>query len=199
MEFVNIGLLYESMFMAIKQCAGTGMVHTSHETCYMQILACLIGLTGTDFTRNLPLMGVKKLWSLLAEKNVWAGVLQSFDVQYFAMDPDAASDLLVARVYLENYRKHISGVSSSLNGVLGALARCPKLSDRTKTLLPSESRVQATIRNINWLLRYWACDQPCRTDPSENWSTPCPDPITEEYGFKMNPHRKHAVVWADEA
>lgn len=165
---------------------------------YMQVLACLIGLTGTDFTRNLPLVGVKKIWGMLAERGMWDGILQSFDMQESTLDPGEAGDRFIARIYLENYSKHVSGVPSSLESVLCALSSCSKLSDRTKTLLPSDERVRVTIRNINWLLKYWMCQQPCRKDSSAEWMDPCPDPVTLNFGFGMNPSRKNAVVWADE-
>lgn len=125
MEFVNIPLLYESMCSAIRQCAGTGRVQTSHDARYMEMLACLIGLTGTDFTRNLPLLGVRKVWDMLPGRDVWSGIVQAYDTELLCLDVPSARDQLVGRMYYETYRKHIDGPARNLSATLLALQKTP--------------------------------------------------------------------------
>lgn len=67
----------------------------------MELLACLIAFTGTDFTRGLPRIGVKKLWNMLPDKRVWPGVIQAYDVEAKGLDINGACDGLVARLYAE--------------------------------------------------------------------------------------------------
>lgn len=62
-----------------------------------------------------------------------------------------------------------------------------------------------TIRNCNWLLKYWECNQPVMMPPpvSEqggdvwDYSAVYPDPVCELYGFKRADARKDAVQWSD--
>lgn len=50
MEYLNIPLLFQVMHDAMLQCGGRN-VDTPHARCLMRILASLIAITGTDFTR----------------------------------------------------------------------------------------------------------------------------------------------------
>lgn len=223
MEFVHIPLLYESLKAAFRQCAGTGRLRNSHEPHYMEMLSCLIGLTGTDFSRNLPLLGVRKIWDMLSDKDVWPGVLHAFNVGSRSLDVEDCCNRLIARMYYEAYRKHISGVEVSLASVLHAISHAPKLSERTKKLMPAHGRVSTTVRNVNWLLLYWRCAQAPRDGATGDWlhEEACPDPVCEvrtapppaprraptrgrpmtfcgqDYGFKAAPSRKNAVAWLD--
>ena len=55
-EYVDVRLLYESLVRdVIPQCLGRNSLpsHAGHE---ISMLVCLIGLSGTDFTRGLPLV-----------------------------------------------------------------------------------------------------------------------------------------------
>jgi hypothetical protein len=72
----------------------------------------------------------------------------------------------VARVYASKYHSHIKGGPASLRGVLDTL-QSSKLSQRTRDALPSAGRVACTVRNVNWLIRYWR--EPTLTpDPLES-------------------------------
>lgn len=202
MEYVMIPLLYECIYLAMRQCAGTGSrSRSSHDSRYMEMLACLIGLTGTDFTRKLPLVGVKKVWGVLAESRIWNGLLTSYNPDELSLDVDQACDALVSGLYNEVYKRHIPSSQGTLVDVLQDLANAPKLSDLTKKRLPTAGRVDATIRNINWLLQYWRCKQPERASDGDEWqySRACPDPVCDLYGFRKSTGRKCAVQWLDEA
>lgn len=199
MEYVNIPLLYDSLFLAVHQMSGTSyQSSTSHDGRYMEMLACLIGLTGTDFTRHLPMIGVKKIWDMIADKAVFASFLHAYDPQALSLHAHSACNLLVSRLYAEAYRKHV-GFSSDLNIVLEALHKS-KLSGRTKSMLPTVGRVDTTVRNINWLLQYWRCNEIRRDETSGEWqyAEACPNPVDDVYGFKMSNRRSCAVQWLDE-
>jgi hypothetical protein len=78
---------------------------------------------------------------------------------------------------------------------------------RTKGQLPSVARIEATIKNINWLLIYWKCLPPVPTvvpdaqqeiDSVPIWdhSVCFPDAVSTEYGFKRA-KANGPVQWLD--
>ena len=64
--------------------------------------------------------------------------------------------------------KHVDK-GAPLDTTLAQIARSP-LSDRTKRMIPSATTLQCTIKNINWLLRYWT-------------EHDFPDPIQPQFGY----------------
>ena len=171
----------------------------------MRMLACLIGMTGTDFSRALPHLGPKKVWDMLSMKHVWPGLLRSYDPSTGQMVPGDICDHFVRHLYTDKFAKHAKG--GTLEEVLQSLAGS-KLSDKTKNELPTLPRVDVTMRNINWMLFYWECRQPLRAPKPENeeerktgkvwiYDHVCPDPMQEKYGFKKSDNRKCAVQWLD--
>ena len=100
---------------------------SSHDNHRMKILASLIGLTGTDFTRSLPHLSPPKIWEALNNKTIWFGLLRAFDYQTDRMVVADACDMLVAQLYKNNYPKHTHG--GSLKNVLSSL-QSSKLSVR---------------------------------------------------------------------
>ena len=75
----------------------------------------------------------------------------------------------MACIYAAKYATHVSGTPASLNHVFEALHHS-KLSQRTRDSLPSVGRVVCTVRNVNWLLRYW------------REASVVPDPLQQEAG-----------------
>ena len=212
-EYVNIGALYESMFLAMKQASGTNISsRTSHDQYFMLILASLIGLCGTDFTRNIPCVGVKRLWDLIADRSMWGAIIRSFDIETCQLVESEACNRLVAGIYLNVYNKHTNGVPSNLRAILSALSNSSKLSERTKKLLPSYERVAVSVRNVNWVLYYWrALEPPLRdipvdadpsnTAPADTWrfDLSFPDPMQPDvFGFSRSKNRKNAICYADD-
>jgi hypothetical protein len=196
MEYINVPLIYHSMCEALRQCSGVGGGFNQHEKHYMEMLSCLVALTGTDFTRNIPLIGVDKLWELMAIKEVWNGFTMAFDVETGSLCVDKACDSFIARLYCHKFPKHARG--NTLTGVLTTLKS--KLGKRSVELLPSEARMQVTIKNTNWLLKYWMCTEPLEgPDGQWDYQAACPDPICPEYGFgyRETPSGKRVVVWGD--
>ena len=97
------------------------------------------------------------------------------------------------------YSKHVRN-DSTLSTVLRDLQTTTKISENVKAALPSVARVCTTAKNINWLLQYWRCEQPVWDETNGVWvrDIACPDPVSDEYGFKIN-SRRHAVVeWLDQ-
>lgn len=118
------------------------------------------------------------------------------------------------RIYQEKFNKQTNCISSSLglskvlSGILSS-----GLSDRTKSLLPTKERVIVTIKNSNWLLRYWDCIEPRMNSPinednslksndksNDIWdhSISYPNPVCNEFGFKWSSNKKNpSVQWLD--
>lgn len=150
-EYVNIPALYSHLHDVILQCTGR-LESPSHGAHGMSMLLALIGLTGTDYTRNLPQVSGKLVFSLLPE--LWTPLMRSYNPATGQMDVAVAADQVVARVYASKYHAHVKFQPNSLSSVLGAL-QSSKLSQRTRDTLPSAGRVACTVRNVNWLIRYW--------------------------------------------
>jgi hypothetical protein len=81
-----------------------------------------------------------------------------------------ATDKLIAVIYAMKYEKHVES-THGMEAVLTDICKA-KLSQRTKESLPSPERVDATIRNVNWVLIYWRCGE-------------CPSPIAPQFGYKQ--------------
>ena len=173
-EYVSIHALYEGLRDAIAQ--GTGRIrmptHAGHE---ITMLIALIALTGTDFSRNLPQMSGRTVFSWLPD--IWPALMQAYlpdGGTVGRLEQTRATDQLVALLYRTKFPKHVGQVSgASLQAVLAAL-QGSSISDRVKQSLPSYERVACTVRNANWVLAYWTCE-------------PAPDPIQPEYGFRLLP------------
>jgi hypothetical protein len=156
---------------AIKQCTGRVDMptHRGHE---MEMLVALIGLTGTDFSRNLPQLSGKTVHEYLPD--IWTALAMSYDPAATALRVPEATDLLVAHLYRTKFRR-LQPCDSGLAPMLDAL-KSSTLAQRTKDSLPSVGRVQCTVRNANWVLAYWS---------REDGETP--DPIQPAYGFRTLP------------
>lgn len=183
-EFVHVNALHTLLLQAIAQSSGrvTVPTHAGHE---MAMLVALIALTGTDFTRNLPQLGGKTLFSWLPD--IWGVLAASFDPVRDQLSVEPAVDLLVTRLYASKFPRHLATNScDTLDDTLAQLRRAPKMGQRLRDSLPSADRVRCTVRNVNWLLKYWGCtaDHPVP-----------PDPVQPEYGFVRLPNG--ATEYAD--
>ena len=124
----------------------------THSQHFMSMLIALIGLTGTDFTRNMPQLSGRAVFGLLPD--LWLALIQTSDPQTGQMSVQGGTDSLVARIYACKYATHVKAPPTTLHHVFEALHHS-KLSQRTRDSLPSVPRVACTVRNANWLLRYW--------------------------------------------
>jgi len=131
-EWVDIRLLREGM----------------STLCPLRPMIALIALTGTDYSRNLPLVKPKKLWGIM-------GSIQSnfhcFTESGF-VDVRGAMDMLVASIYRQLFRQQCRG--DDFDGVMKSLGGS-RLSNRYKQLLPSNGRALCTLKNANFIFRYW--------------------------------------------
>lgn len=137
----------------------------------LHCLVALIALTGTDYSRNLPLVKPKRLWTLLP--TVLPVLLRCFRLEapsgepadptmptFMAqLDVAYAVDTLIPVIYRGMFPVHISESCDSFGATLAKL-RSSRLADRTKQLLPSESRAACTLKNANFLLLYWTSANP---------------------------------------
>lgn len=158
----------------IPQCLDRGAL-PSHEGHEVAMLVGLIGLTGTDFTRGLPLLSGKAVYEQLP--HIWLRLAAAYDPGARQLRPDAALDRVVAALYQRKYERHAA--PGALDEVLAALAGS-RLSESTRRHLPTRAALHCNVRNTNWLLKYW--DEPAY-----------PDPIQPEFGFeRVNGAVRHA-------
>ena len=75
-EYVNVPFLYTALRDVILQCTAR-MDSPTHCRHYMSMLLALIGLTGTDYTRNMPQVSGKTVFGLLS--SVWLPLMRSFN------------------------------------------------------------------------------------------------------------------------
>jgi len=165
-EYVDVRLLFDALrCTVVPQCTGRAPV-TSHAGHEISMLVCLIGLSGTDFTRGLPLVSGKTIYDYLPA--LWTRLAMSYNPATRQLVPDAALDLVVALIYHLKFERHSD--SGPLDAVLHSIATSEKLSSKTRERLPTRETMHCTVRNVNWLLRYWH-------------EADYPDPVQPEFGF----------------
>jgi hypothetical protein len=118
---------------------------------------------GTDFSRNVPLLGPKRMWEALPK--ISAPLVQAVRGEG-ALNSKAFLNLVIGRMYAMHYSRHVSATYPlTLATVLDALHRS-RLSNTTKGKLPTPERMATTLRNVEWVIRYWstengAVETPC--------------------------------------
>jgi hypothetical protein len=168
-EYVNVLALYEGLRDVISQSVGrvTLPMHRGHE---MAMLISLIALTGTDFSRHMPQLSGKTMYSYLP--SIWMTLAIVYDPASNSLRVDEAVDRLVALIYKTKFQKHVKGSGMSLESVLLEI-QASGISQRTRDSMPSVGRMACTVRNANWVLAYWTCQNPP------------PDPLQPAYGFML--------------
>jgi hypothetical protein len=177
-EYVNIPALYQALSDVCAQCMDR-MKSPTHSQHLMSMLIALIGLTGTDFTRSMPQLSGRSVFGLLPD--LWLPLMGSYDPGQGQLDLGRASDNLVACIYASKYASHVKTPPTSLRHVFETLHQS-KLSQRTRDSLPSVQRILCTIRNVNWLIKYWR-------EPSL-----VPSPLLQEEGVAKFGFVKHNGV-----
>ena len=150
-EYVSIPLLHSRLRDAMAQCLGRGRT-PSHDGHLMSMLVGLIGLTGTDFSRQMPQVSGRTVFGYLAD--LVPQLLICYDPARGQLDVSLATDKLVAGIYAQKFHSHLKSRPVNLEAALCTL-RASKLSERTVTSLPSSAQIRCTVRNVNWILRYW--------------------------------------------
>lgn len=293
-EYVNIPALYNGMVSLFQRIGSPGgcnhaLTRDPFRHHYMRLLAVIIGLGGTDFSRGLPLIGPYTMWEMIMDNPSMVESLKSlYSVRRGQVRVQDACHGLACSLYMAKFASHFEKASSlpqecasvlrklksqkhqsngsgamdkfvakstgkrahsmsstsrstsepsmcstakpdvecstsepskAAHGVddgydsdrcdfaggykkmEDTLKRCSSLSEKTLGMLPGLKRVDATFRNINWILRYWECTLPVEKEPSadaddeqssaatnalERWdySACYPHPVCPEYGFK---------------
>ena len=167
-EYVNVHALYEGLMQAVGQSTGRIRIptHAGHE---MAMLIALIALTGTDFSRNLPQMSGRSVYSWLPD--IWPTLANAYHPGMGCLVQEHAVNRLVALLYRTKFPKHTHAGDGGLSDVLRDL-QGSSISARVKESLPTYERIACTVRNANWVLAYWTCG-------------PAPDPIQPNYGFRL--------------
>lgn len=168
-EWVNVDLLRKGLIdcMGYKQQTILPMI-------------ALIAITGTDFSRGLPYVGPRRLVKILGIFSTTRRALGEGG----CIDPEPTLDSLVSLIYASLYRAHVD--EGPFKDVICRLTTTPSLSKRLREKLPSESQALTTLRNANFLFKYWAADEPEAPDSM----------IKGLYGFRMGERGK--VEWDDD-
>ena len=183
-EWVDVDLLREGISIAIFQMVMPPLV--PWQDWQLHCLIVLIALTGTDFSRNLPLVKPKKLWAMVSD--ILPTLIRCFRMQAeqpqaeaviqpkVYVDVEQTTETLVPVIYKGIFPAHVR--ESHSFGAAMASIRASKLGERTKQLLPSEGRAACTVQNANFLLQYWTMSSP--------------DSMKKGYGFRIE---GNAVAW----
>ena len=166
-EFVCVDRLYDFIrrkFHAAARAPGP-------EWWEVKLFIALLGLSGTDFTRNLPLVSPAKMWASLPL------IVRTFQMEDDVRIHMAQGKRLVELLYAEAFPKHIDCFAHQS---VWTQAQASKLGQRNKALIPTDRRIECTLRNVNFLLAYWL-------------RFAAPERI-EEYGFRLE---GGGVAWDD--
>ena len=139
----------------------------------IKLFITLLGLSGTDFTRNLPLVSPQRMWDNLPL------IVHAFDMESAVTVNIPQCKRMVELLYAETFPKHIDIYSHSS---VWQQAQGSKLGARNKDLIPTDKRILCTLRNLNFLMSYWLASR-------------APE-ATEEYGFREDA-ATGTLMWAD--
>ena len=138
----------------------------------IKLFITLLGLCGTDFTRNLPLISPHKMWGALPL------IVRTFEMEGCHCIQMAQGKRIVELLYAEAFPKHIDSFSRRS---VWTQAQASKLGQRNKALIPTDARIMCTLRNLNFLLAYWL-------------EFEAPERI-QDFGFRTN--ETGVIVWDD--
>ena len=169
-EFIDIDTLHHCIKTAFFRASrGKG-----HGHCWeIKLFITLLGLSGTDFTRNLPLVSPVKIWAclpLVAQTFSMAGDTNTIDQDQ--------GKRIVELLYHEAFPKHIDPYSRAS---IWHQAQVSKLGAKNKALIPTDARIRCTLRNLNFLMAYWL-------------EFRAPERI-QDYGFRVS--TEGTVEWDD--
>jgi hypothetical protein len=169
LEFIAIDKLHTILKTIFRQAARGRQYGNWWE---IKLFITLLGLAGTDFTRNLPLVSPSKIWASLPL------VMQTFTMENDLQIHAEQGKRLIELLYAEAFPKHIDPFSRKS---IHQQAQMSKLGDRNKGLIPTDARIVCTLKNLNFLMVYWMRFTP-------------PDDITG-YGFRVT--ETGAIEWDD--
>lgn len=178
-EWVHIDQLRRGMVKAFQQMNGKELLKT-WPGWELDCLLALIGLTGTDYTRGLPWVGPKKLWTILPHiLSSLVNICCENTNDGFSLNPEQTATVLYGVIYAKVYGSHVKNTQGLFSSVMKELDSS-KLSSKTKSMFPSYERAVCTAKNINFLWAYW--------------NNCAPDSLEGKFGFR---ERGDAVEWDD--
>lgn len=186
-EYVHINRLFrtvrDSMTISVTSHVRSLATETTrdHE---MRILALLIAMAGTDFSKGMPYVSPNKVWENLGL--IWKPLSECYDPATMRLDVTQTVNTVVSRLYANVYRRHITNDRIPMHLVADCLKRHSELSTSVKTRLPEEKNVTCLVKNANWVLSYWLC-------PADG---SYPDPIDPEFGYART--KKGVPCYEDE-
>jgi len=138
------------------------------------ILIFMVLLCGCDYSKKLPRIGVRSVWENMNTLVPAMMQCSSYENDIFSVDVDLTINTMIVGLYVRVYSKHIpeKKTTSTMSSVLHQLKNS-KLSDKTKQDLPTHATLNTMIRNIEWVINYWAIengDPVCCVDGSNGYS-----------------------------
>jgi hypothetical protein len=166
-EWVNIDCLRSGM-VAIMRATKPREILITWTQWEIDCLIALIGITGTDYSRGLPLIKPKKIWTMLPTLLPLL-TNRCFEVLHdeARLVPVRSADILYRTIYASQFKSHVKD-SYSYQAVWDSLQQS-KLSKRNKDAFPSFARAITTCLNVNFILEYWNGHKP--------------DSMMPDYGF----------------
>jgi hypothetical protein len=153
--WVDMQLLYHVIARAMKQSGYTRAISTKtfepfndREAVFTATFLMLCA--GTDFSRNIPMIGPKKIWDYLPEIAIPA--IQALKGGE-EINENMFLNLVVGKMYSMTYTKHCVCVPQ-YERVLISL-KSSGLSQGTKDRFASMEKMRNTIKNILWVTKYW--------------------------------------------
>jgi len=144
------------------------------------ILSFLVLLCGCDYSKKLPRIGVKTLWDNVDMIVPAIVACTSYTNNVFVVDTTVSIDGLIASLYARTYTRHVR-LNSAGGGAIGSgmdtvltMLHSSSLSEKTKQDLPTRVSLCTTLRNIEWVINYWAI---------ENGDPACP--VDGTHGFRI--------------
>jgi hypothetical protein len=154
-EVVCVGTLLRMLHAACVQAVGPELVMAEEHLTH--ILVCVMLLCGSDYSRGIPRVGAKVLWEML-DIVVPAFVAAShMSHNAIVVDADYCTDVVFGEIYRAKFGKHVRAEEASFAAVRADLMGS-KLSYAVKDSIPTPGHVACTLKNLAWVMHYWALD-----------------------------------------
>ena len=158
--WVDMQLLFTVISHAMRQSGSSKAISTQtfatfsdEDSVFTAVFLMLCA--GTDFSRNLPLIGAKRIWDCLPDIAVPAIQALKGGSQ---LNETMFMNLVAGKLYGLIYCNHLTCPPSVPFERILASLKASKLSQGTKNKFPSSQRLQNTIKNLNWVTKYWMMD-----------------------------------------
>lgn len=116
-EYVNIPKLYLAMRKVFSGFCPSYKRSPLHPHHYMRMLAMLIGLSGTDFTRGLPYIGPGTLWGMMPERSIFTSLLHCYDASTGVINTRDACSALACNIYMHKFSSHFKKAAAATSSL----------------------------------------------------------------------------------